>query len=131
MQSDHAKPIRVSPTNRSAVSNGTKLLDGIDGRSPTARRFRDLVQAFQAEFGGALSEADKLLVRQAAALTIRAEQLQADLVNGLPVDADALIRLTGTANRILGSINAKSRKRKPAGGDALRTYLAERATEAA
>ena len=38
--------------HRSAVSNGTKLfcVDGLDGRSQPARRFRDLVESVEADF---------------------------------------------------------------------------------
>jgi hypothetical protein len=66
------------------VTNGSALLVGIDGRSSTARRFRDLVAAFEAEIGGNLTEVERGLVKQAAALTIRAERPQADIVNGKP-----------------------------------------------
>jgi hypothetical protein len=38
---------------RSAVTNHKDLLPGLDGRSATARRFRDLVNAFVADMGGA------------------------------------------------------------------------------
>jgi hypothetical protein len=40
--------------HRSAVSNGTRLfcVDGLDGRSQTARRFRDLVEAIGNDLGG-------------------------------------------------------------------------------
>jgi hypothetical protein len=37
---------------RSAVSNHQDLLPGLDGRSASARRFRDLVNAFVADMGG-------------------------------------------------------------------------------
>lgn len=89
------------------------MLEGIDGRSPTARRFRDLIQAFQSEIGGELTEIERGLVKQAAALTLRAEGMQADIVNGVHVDTDALIRLTSTSKRILTAISAKASKRKP------------------
>ena len=46
MQTIHKPIARSSTTNRSAVTNGSKLLVGIDMRSPTARRYRDLVQAY-------------------------------------------------------------------------------------
>jgi hypothetical protein len=125
------KPIaRSSTTNRSAVTNGSKLLVGIDGRSPTARRFRDLVAAFEAEIGGNLTEVERGLVKQAAALTIRAEQLQADIVNGKPVDSDALIRVSSTAKRILGAIGEKAARRKPA-TPSLHDHVARRAAERA
>jgi len=121
------KPVtRSSTTNRSAVTNGSKLLVGIDGRSPTARRFRDLVAAFEAEIGGNLTEVERGLVKQAAALTIRAEQLQADIVNGKPVDSDQLIRISSTAKRILGAIGEKAAKRKPS-EPTLEDYLDRRA----
>jgi hypothetical protein len=125
------KPIaRNSTTNRSRVTNGSALLVGIDGRSSTARRFRDLVAAFEAEIGGDLVEVERGLVKQAAALTIRAEQLQADIVNGKPVDSDALIRISSTAKRILGAIGEKAARRKPA-VPSLHDHVARRAAERA
>jgi hypothetical protein len=99
-------------TTRSKVSNGTRLLQNVDGRSSSARRFRDLVRAYETEIGGNLTEVDRGLIRQAAALTFKAETLQSDLVNGNPVDGDQLIRLTGTAKRILSAIGEKARNRK-------------------
>ena len=98
-------------------------LPRLDGRTIAARRYRDLVVAFEAEVGGVLSESEKSMVRQAAALTLRAEELQADLVLGKPIDNDLLVRLTGTARRILASISGKAGERKPAGPN-LASYLA-------
>jgi len=99
-------------TSRSKLSNGTRLLQNVDGRSSSARRFRDLVRAYETEVGGNLTEVERGLIRQAAALTFKAETLQSDLVNGNPVDGDQLIRLTGTAKRILSAIGEKASKRK-------------------
>lgn len=115
------------PTTRSAVSNGTRLLEGVDGRSSPARRFRDLIQSFARDLGGfsRLTEAERALVRQAASLTLRAEQLQAAVVRGEPVDADTLIRLSGEARRLLSSI-PKREAPKPA----LQDYLAGKAAAA-
>jgi hypothetical protein len=125
------KPVaRTSTTNRSAVTNGSKLLVGIDGRCPSARRYRDLVAAFEAEIGGNLTEVERGLVKQAAALTLRSEQMQADIVNGNPVDADALIRISSTAKRILGAIGEKATKRNPA-APSLHDHVARRAAERA
>jgi len=121
------------PTSRSKVSNGTRLLQNVDGRSSSARRFRDLVRAYEAEVGGVggkLTEVERGLIRQAAALTFKAESLQSDLVNGNPVDGDQLIRLTGTAKRILSAIGDKASKRKePA--PTLQDHLAKRAAKVA
>ena len=40
---------RKKPTARSAVTNGRELLPGIDGRSQTARRYRDIAAALASE----------------------------------------------------------------------------------
>ncbi|MBR1233652.1 hypothetical protein [Bradyrhizobium sp. AUGA SZCCT0182] len=63
------------------------------------------------------------MIRQAAALTFKAETLQSDLVNGNPVDGDQLIRLTGTAKRILSALGEKASKRQPAGHPPIRDRL--------
>src|SRR5215217_7122717 len=121
MQKHRSTAIPRSLTNRSRVTNGTRLLEGVDGRSPTARRYKDLIDEFSHGLGGAeaLGEADRALVRQAASLTIRAEQLQAAIIRGEPVDPDELIRLTNTARRTLAGIRPKEQP-KPA----LHDYLA-------
>ncbi len=114
---------------RSAVSNG-KILHanaaGIDGRSHNARRFRDLVRSHEVSLGGNLSEVDMALVRTAAALTLKSEQLQADLAAGRDVDSDALIRLASTSRRALAAVSAKAIANKP-NGMTLQEYAAQRA----
>jgi hypothetical protein len=120
------KPIaRSSKANRSAVTNGTKLLVGIDMRSPTARRFRDLVQAYKAEIGGILGEPEMAMVKTAASLSLSNELMQARIVNGEPVDADNLIRLSSEVRRILDALTEKAGKRKPAGPTLSQIILAE------
>ena len=77
--------------HRSAVSNGTRLfcVDGLDGRSQTARRFRDLVETIGNDLGGVdhLSEGQKQLIRRAATLSIMAEAMEADAVATWPSTA--------------------------------------------
>lgn len=114
-------------TTRSAVSNGSRLLANVDGRTSSARRFRDLVAAFEGEIGGNLTAVERGLVRQAAALTLRAEQLQADVINGVSVDSDVLIRVSSTAKRILSAIGERAGKRKPAEGLDVDEYLRQKA----
>jgi hypothetical protein len=107
------------------TTSGIPLPRAADGRSVRARRFRDLVVAFELEVGGVLTESERAMIKQAAALTLRAEELQGDLILGKEIDNDLLIRLTGTARRILGSIGAKSDKRQAASGhDALAAHIA-------
>jgi hypothetical protein len=110
-------------TTRSKISNRSRMLPGVDGRSSAARRFRDICANYEAEFGGNISELERDLIRQAAGLTLRAEQLQGAIVRGEPISNDELVRISSTAKRLLEPIRAKADKRKPAGPD-LQAYLA-------
>src|SRR5258708_39281023 len=93
-------------TTRSKVSNGTRLFANTDGRTSSARRFRDLVQSFEAEFDGDLGEADRSLIRQSATLLLKSEQMQEAVVRRAPVDSDSLIRMAGPAKRVLAALTA-------------------------
>jgi hypothetical protein len=52
INSDTRRVASRSPTLRSKLSNGSKLLPMTDGRSATARRFKDLVEDIAADLGG-------------------------------------------------------------------------------
>jgi hypothetical protein len=64
---------------RSRVTNGSKLLPLADGRSVTARRFRDLYEDISADLGGAamLSQGQLQLIRRAAMLSAECERMEA------------------------------------------------------
>src|SRR4051812_40609055 len=68
-------PTRLAPKARSAVSNQKELLPGLDGRSASARRFRDLVLGFVSDAGGIenISEVRLGLIRRLAAVTVQIE----------------------------------------------------------
>ena len=121
----------VSKTNRSAVSNRSRLLDGVDGRTATARRFRDICRAYEVELGGPVSEVERDLIRQAAGLTLRSEQMQAAIVRGEMVDNDQLIRISSTARRVLESISSKAAQRKSVPAVTLADHIAKRNKERA
>ena len=74
------------------MTNHKDLLPGLDGRSATARRFRDLVNAFVADMGGLdrCSQIKLGLVRRLAATTVQAETLEARMVNGEAIDIATL-----------------------------------------
>jgi hypothetical protein len=112
-----------APAIRSRISNGSQLLNGVDGRSAQARRYRDLVIALADDLGGpdVLSEADKALVRQAAGMTLQAEAMQASAVRGEPTDAAQVVRVSNALARLLGQLR---RKAKAKAAPDLRTYLA-------
>ena len=112
------------PQTRSAVSNGSRILEGVDGRSPGARRFKDLVAAFVSDLGGDshLNAAQRVTLRNAAAISLRLEQLQAAIARGESVDADELIRLASTSHRLLRGLPKQERS-----NPALVDYLASKA----
>ena len=89
------KPVAsISTFNRSRVSNGTLLLQGIDGRSASARRFRDLIRSYGEDFDVA-SEADETLIRTAAMLTLRCEGMTAAMLRGERTEGDDIVRMPG------------------------------------
>jgi hypothetical protein len=93
----------------------SKFYDGLDGRRAVAKRFHTLVVDFTRECSGGsstddLSPGDYALVKQAAALSLRAEQLQIALCRGeAGVLSDELIRLGSEARRILATVSRRRR----------------------
>lgn len=78
-------------THRSAITNGTKLLPEVDGRSAPARRYRDLVSLHSSDLGGdnIISEGQRALVQRAAYQQVMLEQLEQQFVQqGGPSTAD-------------------------------------------
>jgi hypothetical protein len=102
MPAENAVLAERKPTARSRVSNGKDLLPGIDGRSPTARRYRDIVAAVVADQGGEgrVSEAKLSLIRRFSAACVLAEAMEAKLVNGEPIDIAEHSLLASTLVRI-------------------------------
>src|SRR5690242_8041478 len=64
---------------KSGVTNGSRLLPGVDGRSPWVRRCKDIIASHLSDLGGAdnTSAAERSIVRRAAVLTIELERLEA------------------------------------------------------
>ena len=96
------------------MTNHKDLLPGLDGRSATARRFRDLVNAFVADMGGLdrCSEIKLGLLRRLAAATVQAELLEARMVNGEQIDIGQLCTLASTTVRIASRLGVE-RRTKP------------------
>jgi hypothetical protein len=95
-------PERFPVKTRAAVSNHKDLLPGLDGRSASARRFRDLVHRFVSDMGGLdrCSEIKLGLLRRLAAATVQAELLEARMVKGEQVNIEQLCTLASTTVRI-------------------------------
>ena len=103
------RPTKRSPTNRSAVSNGSKSFVDGDGRGQWARRHRDLVELHVADLGPpeTLSEAQMSLCRRAATLEAQLEAAEGALSKGDPVNLDEYARVTGHLRRVLETLGIK------------------------
>ena len=113
MLMDHCMAADVSLTNRSRVTNGRDLfLDGVDGRSAEARRFRDVLAEIVSDLGGAdhLSEGERQLARRCAMLSVEAERMEATAVGGGDLDLEAYGSLTNTLWRALSRIGLRRRQ---------------------
>ena len=111
---------------RSAVTNHKDLLRGLDGRSASARRLRDPVNAFVADMGGldCCSEIKLGLVRRLAATTVQAEMLEARMMNGEAIDIATLCTLASTTVRLSQRLGLERRARNVT--PSLGQYLAAR-----
>src|SRR5277367_6473666 len=109
MLSNSQTAVERSPRLRSRVSNGSKMVAGVDGRSVEARRYRDITMALADDLGGAshLTTAQGALVRQAAAMIVQSEKLQGEVLRGEVVDCEQLTRLANAATRILSRLGLK------------------------
>jgi hypothetical protein len=119
----------VEPTpqlvKRSPAANGSKLLPLTDGRSSTARRFRDLIEDISADLGGAahLSEGQRQLVRRAAMLSAESERMEALAARGeAEFDIDLYGMLCDRLGRLFGRLGLE-RKSRDVTPD-LQSYLA-------
>jgi hypothetical protein len=118
--------------NRSRITNGKALLDGVSACSTKGRRYRDVIDGLSADLGSDPSLADQLQIRSIAALIVHAEALTADMLNGKPVDSEQLTRVSNSAARMLSALRKKAapKRRAGAGANALREYLASKAEAA-
>jgi hypothetical protein len=116
MSTGHREFISTNRRTRSALTNGSLLPRGLDGRSAPARRYRDLVLQFTHDIaderGAPLNPAELALVKQAAAIAVRTEALQADIVRGEPVSDEDVVRLSNCALRIVTALMNQSIAKK-------------------
>lgn len=102
-------------SHRSAVTNGSAMLPGVDGRSTWVRRFRDVTELHLEDLGGEaqVSQAERSLVSRAAALTVELERLEARFANedAKPAELDLYQRAAGNLRRLLETLGLKRRPR--------------------
>jgi len=100
------------PTARSRVSNGKDLfLDGVDGRSALARRYRDIIAQLVSDLGGDPSEAQSIIARRATTLAVWCEQAEAKAAGGQPLNIGEFTTATNTLRRLLADLGLERRMR--------------------
>jgi hypothetical protein len=117
---------------RSKITNGTRLLPSIDGRSVWARRLRDLIALHENDYGGsnAISEAERSLIRRASALTVELELLETKFAANGGAQIEELDRYQRAANslrRLLETLGLQRRAKDVT--PSLDQYLRQRNAE--
>lgn len=103
---------------RSAITRGSVLLPGVDGRSAWLKRLSDLVASYTSDLGGedAISEAERALIRRIAMMQLQLE-LQEVRFGQSPDGAAApkalhiYVKASGALNRLCKSIGLRRRPR--------------------
>jgi hypothetical protein len=119
----------MSRHHRSAVTNRTKLfaVEGMDGRTGQARRYRDILTQIECDVGGIdnLSEGQRQLCRRAATLSFTAECMEVDAVAGKAFDIDLFGQLTDRLGRCLQRLGLERKVRDVT--PSLQSYLQAKA----
>ncbi len=98
------------PSTRSRVTNGSSLFTGdVDGRTASAKRFRDILAEIVSDLGGAdhLSEGQRQLARRAAMMSVEAERQEAEAVAGGKLDPDSFGALADRLGRVFNRLGLK------------------------
>jgi hypothetical protein len=109
--------VKQRPANYHSRLTSKPQRPAISQRSALGKRLRDLADAFAEQLGGwaALSVTAAAGVRRAAELQAMCEMARANMLNGVPTDMLALVRLEGVAARAIRALGIKLAK--PRGGD--------------
>jgi hypothetical protein len=97
------------PATRSRSTNDPRYLPKQPNPRAQDRRRRDLITAFVNALGGkdAVNDLAMLQVRRCAELQAMCEMARANMLNGVPTDMLALVRLEGVAARSLRLLGLK------------------------
>jgi hypothetical protein len=99
--------------HKSALTNNSTMLPGVDGRSAQARRFKDIIAQIVADQAGIseCSEARLQLIRRFAASALLAEELEAKLARGEDIDVATHALLCSTLTRLAARIGIDRRSK--------------------
>lgn len=91
--------------------NGRVALAGVDGRSTSARRFKEIIATLSADLGGDLTEAQKAIAARAATLAVWCEQAETDFANGKDFDVATYSTTANAMRRLLADLGLERRAR--------------------
>lgn len=100
---------------RSALTNGRKLLAGVDGRNPWIRRCKDIIRAHLVDLGGEenASAAERSIIRRCAVLTTELERLEVRFALANEATSEDLDLYQRTANSLRRLLEALGLRRRP------------------
>ena len=117
---------------RSRITNGSKLLPGVDGRSPWVRRCKDVINEHISDLGGVdnCSAAERSIIRRAAVLTTELERMEALFASAGEASPEALdiySRIASNLRRLLEAVGLERRAKTigPTLGDLLKADIIE------
>jgi hypothetical protein len=112
---------------KSRITNGSQLLPLADGRSMTARRFRDVFMQIATDLGGIdrLSEGQKQLIRRVSQLSAECERMEAMSARGeQPLDLRAYQLASQCIARLLTNLGiTRAMREVDHHPQSLRSYL--------
>jgi hypothetical protein len=118
---------------RSRITNGSKLLVGVDGRSPWVRRCKDVISSHLSDIPDPTA-AERSIIRRASVLTIELERLEATFALAGEADPEALdlyARTAGNLRRLLEAVGISRRDARDVTPPSVAAYLEHKQQRAA
>jgi hypothetical protein len=116
-------------TERSTrTGTGSALLEGVDGRSWHARRFREICADYAEHLGGDPTAPQQAVIRRAAQLEVWAEAAEAAYANGEDFSIESFTTASNALRRLLVDLGLERKARDIT--PSLSEYIAHRETVA-
>lgn len=95
---------------RTRVGTGAAVLDGVDGRTAGARRYREIASDLSAHVGTPTAT-QEAIVRRAAGLIVWCEAQEAAQANGADIDIAAFTTAANSLRRLLADLGYSPRSK--------------------
>ena len=108
---DSATVAEPSPCTRARITNGSALHGArkVDGRSASARRWRDIYREVCTAIGSDATPAQLQLARRCATLVVAGEAIDAQAEAGEPIDVGESVKVSGAVTRVLDALGLLDR----------------------